>query len=111
MHNNYKNEAFLYSAMQEHGIPFPHNESSSGMFVRWGHNCRYWLIAVFDGYKFGDFVTGLEVSAFPEKKYSKNEWSVRQRSIAHATKEAEIIQDKKWQSVADKANQIWQSAQ
>ena len=104
--NNYKNEPFLYSAMQEHDIPYPHNESSCGMFVRWGRNFRYWLIAVFDGYKFGDFVTGLEATAFPEKTCS--EWS-RQRTIVHADNEKS--QEKQWKIAADKANRIWLSAQ
>ena len=111
MNINYKTEAFLYAAMQQHGIPFPHKEVSCGMFVRWGHNYRYWLIAVFDGYKFGDFVTGEEFTAFPDKKYSRNEWITRKQTIVKEAKEAEKIQDKKWQTVADKANQIWQSAQ
>lgn len=111
MNINHKNEAFLYSAMQKHGIPFPHNESSCGMFVRWGRNCRYWLVSVFDGYKFGDFVTGSEFTVFPDKKYSRSEWHMRQHAINHAAKEAKKIQEEKWQTVADKAKKIWLSAE
>lgn len=111
MNINYKNEGFLYQAMQKHAIPFPHNEASCGIFVRWGRNNRYWLVTVFDGYKFGDFVTGAEVTSFPEKKYSKSEWHMRKHAIEHAAKEAQKIQEEKWQTVADKANRIWLSAQ
>ena len=111
MNINYKSEAFLYAAMQKNGIPFPHNESLCGMFVRWGRNYRYWLISVFDGYKFGDFVSGEEFSAFPEKTHVKGERNVHQRDITHVAKETERIQNEQWKSIAKKANKIWESAQ
>ena len=94
--------------MQEHGIPFPQNESSSGIFVRWGKNCRYWLVGVFDGYKFGDFVTGTEVTAFPEKSRSCKHGT---RKKTDTTKETEQIQNEQWLEAADKANRMWLSAQ
>lgn len=111
MNSNHKNEDFLFSAMRDHGIPFPHNEASCGIFMRWGRNNRYWLVSVFDGYKFGDFVSGMETAVFPQKEYSKKEWSMRQRAIEKASREAEKIQNDQWKAVADKANQMWQSAQ
>ncbi len=111
MNINNKNEDFLYSAMRDHGIPYPYNEGSCGTFVRWGRNNRYWLVSVFDGYKFGDFVSGMEMATFPQREYSKKEWSMRQQAMEKASREAEKIQNDQWKAVADKANLIWQSAQ
>lgn len=63
--------------------------------MRWGRNNRHWLVSVFDGYKFGDLVSGMETAVFSQKEYSKKEWSMRQRAIAQATKEAQKIQEEK----------------
>ncbi|MGN0917240.1 MAG: AAA family ATPase [Candidatus Enterousia sp.] len=57
-------EHFLIEKLQTTGIEMPNNIAANG-FTRWGHNSKYWLTPVADGYAFGDWSSGEKHFAFP----------------------------------------------
>lgn len=55
---------FLIEKLQTAGIELPRDIKADG-FTRWGHNNKYWLTPVADGYAFGDWSSGEKHFAFP----------------------------------------------
>jgi hypothetical protein len=88
-------EACSWEALTLHGIPHPPKEIPSGRFLRRGRNERYWCIAVWDGFIFGDFCSGLSKSIFSKsnKKLSGKEIAQRRREIEEAIRESKTKKD------------------
>ncbi|MCM1223460.1 MAG: AAA family ATPase, partial [Lachnospiraceae bacterium] len=59
-------KTFLIDKFQRHNIPYPDCPIKESGFTRWGHNNKYWLTPVADGYGFGDWSTGERHFAFPD---------------------------------------------
>lgn len=57
-------EPFLIEKIQAAGFELPHDIKTDG-FTRWGHNSKYWLTPVADGYVFGDWTLRDKNYAFP----------------------------------------------
>jgi len=55
----------LFNALAERNMPRPDCSINDFGFTRWGHNNKYWLTTVADGYAFGDWSTGEKHFAFP----------------------------------------------
>lgn len=59
-------ENFLIEKIKETDIEMPTCTLQTDGFTRWGHNKKYWILPVGDGYVFGDWSSGEKHYAFPD---------------------------------------------
>lgn len=57
-------EQFLISALNNYNIELPDKTIETTGFTRWGHNNRYWLLPVGNGYAFGDWSQNINEFVF-----------------------------------------------
>ena len=80
-------EQFLQERMNQVNVELPDKAIESTGFTRWGHNNRYWLLPVGDGYVFGDWAQDSREFVFPD---AKNEISPARKLEIH-----KVIQEEK----------------
>lgn len=102
-------ESLLYEALRRYSIKYP-PRGVSKRFTRWGRNNRYWAIACYDGYIFGDFATDLVEKIFPDRKCNHAEIKKRQREISAALREAKRLEAERHMAAARLAFKIWEAA-
>lgn len=92
-------EQFLIDKLQAEQFEFPAKISANG-FTRWGHNKQYWLIAVGDGYAFGDWVSGDRFYAFPDSNHELSATEKRELNIKIAKQRELFVQEQKQAQLA-----------
>lgn len=101
------------NALAYYDIPYPPKPIADARFTRWGNNGRYWARKVDNGYIFGDFVVGLSTYWFPDarKRLPYEEYLERKRKLILLHIEQEKQQKEWWETVAQKAQRIWQESE
>ena len=59
-------EQFLIDKLNQYNIELPNKPIEREGFTRWGHNNRYWLLSVGEGYAFGDWSQDINEFVFPD---------------------------------------------
>ncbi|MBR4860428.1 MAG: toprim domain-containing protein, partial [Alphaproteobacteria bacterium] len=99
-------ETYLINALNKHNIELPTKAIEANGFTRWGHNSRYWLLPVGDGYVFGDWSQDTKEFAFPG---GRDTLSVIERMRVHELIQAE--REHRQEEVQAKQNAVAQTVQ
>lgn len=100
----------LYSGLDREGIERPDSRiKTSNGFMRWGKNNCCWARDVGDGYIFGDWAQSISGSVFNrgEENLTFEEKKERQRKIEAARKAAQEELERRQETTAQKAFELW----
>ena len=102
--------SLLYTGLAQYHIEQPQRPKQSGGFMRWGKDNRYWAKDIGEGFIFGDYVSGISESIFPQRPTALTPEEIRKRRalIEKERQQAKEEQIRLWKDKATEALNIWQ---